>query len=135
MLRGTNFPTLITQTIQKPEPKPNLRCRLPKPITIRGRGTGEPGEAGASPEFRGFTTEKFLASWIYEGGSFSCFTGKKTRSAAPVFCGMFCYFWSVLCSLIRTGNRKGKRDLYFYHFSKFLNIFLMLLYLPKPKKD
>ena len=32
-----------------------------KPIT-RGRGTGEAGEATASPEFRGFTTEKFLAS-------------------------------------------------------------------------
>ena len=29
---------------------------------IRGRGTGEAGEARASPEFRGFTTEKFLAS-------------------------------------------------------------------------
>ena len=28
----------------------------------RGRGTGEAGEARASPEFRGFTTEKFLAS-------------------------------------------------------------------------
>ena len=43
----------------------------------RGRGTGEAGEATASPEFRGFTTEKFLASWIYERGNFSCFTGKK----------------------------------------------------------
>ena len=32
-----------------------------KPI-IRGRGTGEAGEATASPEFRGVTTEKFLAS-------------------------------------------------------------------------
>ena len=31
-------------------------------IIIRGRGTGEAGEATASPEFRGFTTEKFLAS-------------------------------------------------------------------------
>ena len=40
----------------------------------RGRGTGE---ACASPEFRGFTTEKFLASWMYERGYFSCFTGKK----------------------------------------------------------
>ena len=32
----------------------------------RGRWTGEAGEAGearASPEFRGFTTEKFFASW------------------------------------------------------------------------
>ena len=28
----------------------------------RGRGTGEASEATASPEFRGFTTEKFLAS-------------------------------------------------------------------------
>ena len=43
----------------------------------RGGGTGEAGEATASPEFRGFTTEKFLASWIYERGNFSCFTGKK----------------------------------------------------------
>ena len=43
----------------------------------RGVGTGEAGEALASPEFRGFTSEKFLASWIYEGGNFSCFTGKK----------------------------------------------------------
>ena len=46
----------------------------------RGGGTGEAGEAGeatASPEFRGFTTEKSLASWIYERGNFSCFTGKK----------------------------------------------------------
>ena len=41
----------------------------------RGGGTGdcEAGEATASPEFRGFTTEKFLASWIYERGNFSCF--------------------------------------------------------------
>ena len=31
-------------------------------IVHRGRGTGEAGEARASPEFRGFTTEKFLAS-------------------------------------------------------------------------
>ena len=46
-------------------------------ILNRGRGTGEAGEARASPEFRGFTTEKFFASWKYEGGSFSCFTGKK----------------------------------------------------------
>ena len=29
---------------------------------IRGGGTGEAGEATASLEFRGFTTEKFLAS-------------------------------------------------------------------------
>ena len=28
----------------------------------RGRGTGEAGEACASPEFRGFTIEKFLVS-------------------------------------------------------------------------
>ena len=42
----------------------------------RGGGTGESGEATASPEFRGFTTEKFLASWMYERGNFSCFTGK-----------------------------------------------------------
>ena len=46
-------------------------------ITNRGGGTGEASEALASPEFRGFTTEKFLASWIYEMGTFSCFTGKK----------------------------------------------------------
>ena len=39
----------------------------------RGGGTGEAGEATASLEFRGFTTEKFLASWIYERGNFSCF--------------------------------------------------------------
>ena len=32
-----------------------------RPIS-RGRGTGEAGEATASPEFRGFTTEKFLLS-------------------------------------------------------------------------
>ena len=38
---------------------------------------GRTGEATASPEFRGFTKEKFLASWIYERGNFSCFTGKK----------------------------------------------------------
>jgi len=31
-------------------------------IIYRGGGTGEAGEATASPEFRGFTTEKFLAS-------------------------------------------------------------------------
>ena len=42
-------------------------------IITRGGGTGEAGEATASPEFRGFTTEKFLASWIYERGNFSCF--------------------------------------------------------------
>ena len=46
-------------------------------IIYRGGGTGEAGEATASPEFRGFTTEKFLASWMYERGNFSCFTGKK----------------------------------------------------------
>ena len=34
----------------------------------RGSGTGEVGEATASQEFRGFTTEKFLASWIYMKG-------------------------------------------------------------------
>ena len=44
---------------------------------FRGGGTGEAGEATASPEFRGFTAEKFLASWMYERGNFSCFTGKK----------------------------------------------------------
>ena len=43
----------------------------------RGGGTGEASEARASPEIRGFTTEKFLASWMYERGNFSCFTGKK----------------------------------------------------------
>ena len=43
----------------------------------RGRRTGEAGESCASPEFRGFTAEEFLASWIYEGGSFSYLTGKK----------------------------------------------------------
>ena len=37
----------------------------------RGRRTGEASEATALPEFRGFTTEKFLASWIYERGKFS----------------------------------------------------------------
>ena len=41
---------------------------------FRGGGTGE---ATASLEFRGFTIEKFLASWIYERGNFLCFTGKK----------------------------------------------------------
>ena len=46
-------------------------------LFYRGGGTGEAREALASPEFRGFTTEKFLASWIYERGKFSCFTGKK----------------------------------------------------------
>ena len=43
----------------------------------RGGGTGEAGEAAASPEFRAFTTDKFSASWIYEGENFLCFTGKK----------------------------------------------------------
>ena len=43
----------------------------------RGGGTGEAGEATASPELRDFTAEKFLASWMYESGNFSCFTGKK----------------------------------------------------------
>ena len=37
-------------------------------LIYRGGGTGEAGEATASPEFRGFTTEKFLASWIYMKG-------------------------------------------------------------------
>ena len=32
------------------------------PPINRGGGTGEASEATASPEFRGFTTEKFLAS-------------------------------------------------------------------------
>ena len=31
-------------------------------LLFRGGGTGEASEATASPEFRGFTTEKFLAS-------------------------------------------------------------------------
>ena len=44
---------------------------------LRGGGTGEAGEATASLEFRGITTEKFLASWMYERGNFSCFTEKK----------------------------------------------------------
>ena len=57
---------IITQII-----KHNLGNRMlgqarPNSITqvmiYRGRGTGEAGEACASPEFRGFTTEKFLAS-------------------------------------------------------------------------
>ena len=46
-------------------------------VVYRGGGTGEAGEATASPEFRGFTAEKFLAYWMYERGNFSCFTGKK----------------------------------------------------------
>ena len=33
-------------------------------IIHRGGGTGEAREALASLELRGFTTEKFLASWI-----------------------------------------------------------------------
>ena len=33
-----------------------------KCLLNRGRGTGEAGEAHAPPEFRGFTTKKFLAS-------------------------------------------------------------------------
>ena len=40
-------------------------CQYPdlaRTRVLRGRGTGEAGEARASPEFRGFTTEKFLAS-------------------------------------------------------------------------
>ena len=43
----------------------------------RGGGTGEAGEATASLEFKGITTEKFLASWMYERGNLSCFNGKK----------------------------------------------------------
>ena len=43
----------------------------------RGVGTGEADEALASSEFRGFTSEKFLASWTFEGGNFSGFTGKR----------------------------------------------------------
>ena len=46
-------------------------------VSSRGGGTGEASEARASPEFRGFTTAKFLASWMYERGIFLCFTGKK----------------------------------------------------------
>lgn len=42
-----------------------------------GVGTGEASEALASQEIRGFTSEEFLASWLYEGGNLSCFTGKK----------------------------------------------------------
>ena len=57
---------------------------------LRGGGTGEAGEATASPEFRGFTTEKFLAFWIYERGNFSCFTGKKLVPP-PLVLGRF-YF-------------------------------------------
>ena len=49
----------------------------PTRVLYRGGGTGEASEARASPEFRGFSTEKFLTSWIYEGGNFSGFTGKK----------------------------------------------------------
>ena len=57
---------------------PKLKKKSPKiGFESRGGGTGEASEALASPEFRGFTTEKFLASWIYERGNFSCFTGKK----------------------------------------------------------
>ena len=46
-------------------------------IIYRGGGTGEAGEATASQEFRGFTTQKCLASWMYERGNISWFTGKK----------------------------------------------------------
>ena len=59
-------------------------CRNIKHKHLRGRGTGEAGEARASPEFRDFTTEKFLASRIYEGGNFSCFTGNKLVPRPPL---------------------------------------------------
>ena len=49
-----------------------LHISFQKQYTNKSRGGGT-GEATASPEFRGFTTEKFLASWIYERGNFSCF--------------------------------------------------------------
>ena len=62
----------------------------------RGVGTGETGEARASPEFRGFTTEKFLASWINEGGSFSCFTGKKLVPRPLNIFSEKSYFWYLL---------------------------------------
>ena len=52
----------------------------------KGGGTGEAGEATASQEFRGFTTEKFLASWMYERGNFSCFTGKKLVPPLSKYC-------------------------------------------------
>ena len=57
----------------------------------RGGGTGEAGEATASPEFRDFTAEKFLASWMYESGNFSCFTGKKLIPP-PLFVRQFLSF-------------------------------------------
>ena len=59
-------------------------------LITRGRGTGEASEATASPEFRGFTTEKFLTSWIYEEGSYSCFIGKKL---VPRPLSMYIYFY------------------------------------------
>ena len=61
-------------------------CPDGRKVISRGGGTGEAGEATASPEFRGFTTEKFLASWIDERGNFSCFTGKKLIPP-PLFIG------------------------------------------------
>ena len=62
ILKSSSLSNLLKEKIQK----------------IKGySGTCEASEAKASPEFRGFSTEKFLTSWIYEGGNFSCFTGKK----------------------------------------------------------
>ena len=43
---------------------------------FRGGGTGEAREALASPEFRGFTTEKIFGILDIGKGKFSCFTGK-----------------------------------------------------------
>ena len=42
--------------------KQKIKISFIKTYVARGRGTGEASEATASPEFRGFTTEKFLAS-------------------------------------------------------------------------
>ena len=43
---------------------------------IRGGGTGEAREALASPELKGFTTEKIFGILDIGKGKFSCFTGK-----------------------------------------------------------
>ena len=45
-------------------------------LISRGGGTGEAREALASPEFRGFTTEKIFGILDIGKGKFSCFTGK-----------------------------------------------------------
>ena len=60
--RKANLSYYIFLLFEKGQERQRIRILHIKVRISRGGGTGEASEATASPEFRGFTTEKFLAS-------------------------------------------------------------------------